>query len=135
LRQLMEPREVQLLELETERKEKVRGLAVERIEVNAGVGPAEHHEGANHLLRIAAKCMEKGNAVAHCARHHVLALDERSDQPGLVANEPQLVRQRRELLDDGGLSLGGELRDDVVGLEAYRELEHLPRRPVEFQSV
>ena len=75
-------------------------LAVQGIEVHTFSRPAEHHERAYDLFRVAPQRVHEGDAVAQRARHHILALDEAAHEPRLVPHQAEMMRMRGEFLDD-----------------------------------
>src|ERR1700674_3362300 len=103
---------------------------VECVEVDSVTRSAENHERSRDLLRVAPERVEESDAVAHGARHDVLALDERPNEPDLVADETQSKGQPGQLLDHSVPRPGFELRDDVVRLKAACQLQHPPRGAV-----
>src|SRR5208337_1696067 len=121
---LCQPWKVKFVILEAEYEKQVSGFAVESIEIDAAKRSAKDHERFDYMLWMTIEGMQEGEPVTGRARHNVLALDKRADEPGLVSHQIQPAGQTREFLDDSGLGAGLKLRDYVTRLKAAREIQH-----------
>jgi len=72
--------------------------------------------------------VQKGDSIAHCAGHDVLAFNESPYKPILVAHQAEPICESAKLLDHADFGGRFKLRDDVAWLEATCEIEHSARR-------
>src|SRR5579885_2261448 len=118
---------MQLVKLQAENEEQMGQAAVQRIEIDAAARSPQYHEWLENLLGMPLQGVKECDAVAGGARHYVLALDERADEPGFVADELEAHGQRGQFLDYPGLRGRAQLRNYVGRLKTTVQREQAAR--------
>jgi hypothetical protein len=118
---------VQFVILKAEYEKQMSGLTVESVEIDTAKRSAKDHERFDYVLWMTIERVQEGESVTGGARHDILALDKRADEPGLVPQQIQPASQTRQLLDDSGFRVGLEGGNYVTCLKATGEIQHSAR--------
>lgn len=112
---------MQLLVAEPQHEDEPHGPLVRRARGEPLMRTPDEDERTLDLLGMARERVRERDALADRRRQHVLSLDERAEEPRLVAHQPELGGSRRELTEGAHEGPGGERRHHVRFGEALLE--------------